>query len=343
MDGPRLPEKVIGATGNNRVQSRLCAALMLQPEFSVPSLQFRYYALVMRITVVILNWNRAHDTVEAVRSVLRQDYPDFEVLVWDNASSDDSQAVLNGSFANEPRVRLIWGQGNYGVAGGRNRAFAEATGELLFSLDNDATIETPGALTRIAEVMQCEPDIGALSFEVRRPDGHLMWPFSRPSATWREQRFDTIRVDGCSFVTPRAVFEQIGGFAEHFSPYGAEDQYYAYQVLGTGRRVVYFPEIKVIHAFSPKGRQGKQFAMHVRNMLWTPLELFPFPQNLIRAATQSLHLWRDAREQNQHAFFLAGLRDGCSNWFRRRTPLSRTSWQTIRHLVAEDKKVTAKE
>ncbi len=292
----------------------------------------------MRFSVVILNWNRPDETIPAVRSVLAQDHADTEVLVWDNASSDDSRPRLESAFSNEPRVRLLWSEANYGVAGGRNRAFRAATGDVLFSLDSDALIETPDALRRIEAVLAAEPDVGAISFEVRRPDGHLMWPFARPATTWRERRFDTIRVDGCSFATRRAVFEQIGGFAEHFSPYGAEDHYYAFQVIGLGLRVVYFPEVKVIHAFTPKARHGRQFAMHVRNMLWIPLELFPFPDNLLRAAAQARYLLQEGREQRQQHAYWSGLRDAVTGFRRaRRRPLPSAGWRAIKQRIAEDK------
>lgn len=292
----------------------------------------------MKISVIILNWNRPDDTLQAVQTTLAQRESDFEVLVWDNASSDDSRARLKQAFGREPRVRLLWGDANYGVAGGRNRAFREASGDILLSLDSDAVIETPDGLARMARVLEAEPDIGAVSFEVRRPDGHLMWPFARPAAAWRERRFDTIRVDGCSFATRRDLFERIGGFAEHFSPYGAEDQYYAFQVIGSGFRVVYFPEVKVIHAFTPKARQGKQFAMHVRNMVWMPLEVFPWPEGLLRAAAQARYLKSEAREQNQEGAYREGITDALRGfrWARRR-PMSHSSAARVRSLIAEDK------
>lgn len=292
----------------------------------------------VRISVVILNWNRPQDTVEAVRSALRQNYDDFEVLVWDNASTDNSKSLLTTTFAQEPRVRLLWGAGNYGVAGGRNRAFREATGDILFSLDSDAVIETRDGLRQTAKLFAGEQDVGAVSYEVRRPDGHLMWPFARPAATWRERRFDTIRVDGCSFATRRSVFEQTGGFAEHFSPYGAEDQYFAFQVIGGGYRVVYYPSIKIIHSFTPRARQGRQFAMHVRNMLWMPLELFPFPENLLRAGAQALYLREEGREQQQQAAFRQGAWEALTGFrWKRRRAIGRAGWGQIKRLIAADK------
>jgi GT2 family glycosyltransferase len=292
----------------------------------------------MRISAVILNWNRPDDTVQAVNSVLTQTYGDFEVLVWDNASSDHSREMLTRAFGSDSRVRLLWGDSNYGVAGGRNRAFRQAQGDILLSLDSDAVMVTPHDFQRMADVMTAEPDIGAISFEVCRPDGHLMWPFARPASFWRTRRFDTIRVDGCSFATRRDVFTHLGGFAEHFSPYGAEDQLYAFQVIGQGFRVVYFPDISVVHAFNPTGRHGRQFAMHVRNMLWIPLELFPAPAHLMRAAAMALHLGRDGRERKQLNYFMQGLREAIIGYpVSRRKPMSRAAWKKIKSLIREDK------
>lgn len=292
----------------------------------------------MCISVVILNWNRPEDTLHAVRTTLQQTDAEFEILVWDNASTDASREILSAALSAEPRVRLLWGDANYGVAGGRNRAFREARGDILISLDSDAWIETPDGLARTARLFDAEPDCGAISFEVQRPDGHLMWPFARPAAQWRTRRFDTIRVDGCSFATRRAVFERIGGFAEHFSPYGAEDQYFAYQVIGAGFRVIYEPSIHVIHAFTPRARQGRQFAMHVRNMLWMPLELFPFPDGLLRTAAQALYLWREGREQRQTSAFREGVWEAVTGFrWSRRQPLSRAAWNQLRALIRADK------
>lgn len=304
----------------------------------------KHTARSVKISVIILNWNRPADTLNAVQTTLQQEFDDFEIVVWDNASTDDSRDVLSRAFRGEPRVRLLWSDANYGVAGGRNRAFREARGEILLSLDSDAVIETPDGLARSARVLEAEPDIGAISFEVRRPDGHLMWPFARAASAWRNRQFDTIRVDGCSFATRRTLFEQIGGFPEHFSPYGAEDLYYAFQLIGAGYRVVYFPDVKVIHAFTPKARQERQFAMHVRNMLWVPLELFPFPHNILRSLAQSYYLWREARDSGLSKAWKEGVRESILEYqSKRRHPLSRRHWRTLRKLMREDKEMGKQE
>ena len=296
----------------------------------------------MKISIVILNWNRPQDTIAATESVLRQVYTDFEILLWDNASSDDSRAVLEQRFASEPRVKMAWGDDNYGVAGGRNRAFPLTTGDIIFSLDRDATIEREDGLARVAETFTREPDAGAISFEVKRPDGHLMWPFARPASTWRTKSFETYRVDGCAFAVRRRVFDEAGGFAEHFSPYGAEDAHFAFKVIGRGYKVLYIPDVVVVHAFSPKGRNATQFKMHVRNSLLIPLELFPMPHAMASFAKSAISLSRDAVEQRSVPAFCRGLARSLAD-FRpaRRTPMIAAGWTRFRALVREEKRLGA--
>jgi GT2 family glycosyltransferase len=264
----------------------------------------------------------------------------MEVLIRDNASADDSVEQFHHRYAGEERVRVMAADANYGVAGGRNRAFREARGDLLFSLDSDAVLATPGALQHLAEAFRRDPQLGAVSFEVKRPDEHLMWPFSRPAATWRHRSFLTMRVDGCAFAVPRTAFERVGGFAEHFSPYGAEDQHFAFSLLGRGYHVLYDPGIVVIHAFSPQGRNATQFQMHVRNLLWIPLELFPMPAAALSVLRLSASLFRDAVEQKRIPYFFRGVADALRGFRRsRRSPMSREGWLSFRALVKEDKRL----
>jgi GT2 family glycosyltransferase len=292
----------------------------------------------VNISVIILNWNRPGDTVKAVESALGQDYPDFEALVWDNASSDSSAALLRERFGGHPRFRLLTADRNYGVAGGRNRAFAAAAGDLLVTLDSDAVFESPDALGRVAGHFEADPQLGALAFDIRRPDQSVYWPFARPLDRWREAPFETFRVDGCSFAVRRSLLDPAGAFPEYFSPFGAEDRYLGFRVIGAGYRIVYDPRIRVRHDASPRGRWGLQFVMHVRNSLWIPLEVFPMPQALLSLGALAARLFRDARGQRQVGGYLRGVAQALAG-FRpsRRRPMPRARWRYIRRLVEEDK------
>jgi GT2 family glycosyltransferase len=298
----------------------------------------------MKISAVVLNWNRPDDTVKAVNSILHQDYPDFEVIIWDNASSDNSKSILTGTFGANPRVKMIFAHRNFGVAGGRNRASRETTGEILFFLDSDASIQTPTALTQVVARLARDPDVGALSFEVIRSDGFLMWPFSRPVNEWRHKEFEAARVDGCAFAVRRIAFDKAGAFAEHFSPYGAEDLHFAYKLFDCEYKILYFPSAVAVHAFSPAGRTGIQFTMHVRNMLLIPLELFPVPHAYASFVKIAASLGRDAWVQYQRRDYLRGVREALGSFtFLERIPILRENWRNLRKLVNEEKRLRAKE
>ena len=292
-----------------------------------------------KVSVIILNWNRAEDSIMAVESVLMQDYDSFEVIVWDNASVDDSPLILRARFGDDCRVVIHQSDKNYGVAGGRNRACQLAMGDVLLMLDSDAYFVSSNALSLLTADFESDPKIGALSFEVIRGDQHLMWPFARPSSVWRNRSFKTIRADGCSFAVRRKVYDMVGGFSEHLSPYGVEDLYFSFQLIGRGMEIRYFPSVVVVHNYSPRGRQGKQFRRHVRNHLWMILELFPLLYIAPSFVRQAIRLLRDAIEQRQVRDYIWGVVEALAGFkLNRRCPLPPDGWKCLRHLIAEDKK-----
>lgn len=86
-----------------------------------------------KISVVIPNFNNAHYVASAIQSVLNQRYQDFEVIVVDDGSTDNSNSVI-GQFGE--RVRYLW-QENQGLAGARNTGIRAAQGEFIGLLDAD--------------------------------------------------------------------------------------------------------------------------------------------------------------------------------------------------------------
>ena len=86
-------------------------------------------------SVVIPTYNRAQVVQRAIRSVLAQDFHDFEVIVVDDASSDDTAAVVTGM--GDPRIRLLRQATNGGVSRARNDGVAAARGEFVAFLDSD--------------------------------------------------------------------------------------------------------------------------------------------------------------------------------------------------------------
>jgi len=114
------------------------------------------------VYIVVLNYNGRQITIDCVNSVLKIDYPNFNVIVVDNASTDDSVAQFREAFT-DPRIELLVNDRNEGYAGGNNRGIERALSqgaEYVFILNND-TIAEPDCLGPLVEAMQQDPKLGA--------------------------------------------------------------------------------------------------------------------------------------------------------------------------------------
>ena len=116
-----------------------------------------------RVVIVILNWNSADDTLAAVESVLRMDYPNYEVVIVDNGSTDDSLEKL--TKFEDGRVELIRSAENLGFTGGCNLGFdwaLEHGSDYVWLLNSDAVTEV-GTLSSLVGVAEADPSIGLVS------------------------------------------------------------------------------------------------------------------------------------------------------------------------------------
>ncbi len=86
-------------------------------------------------SVVIPTYNRRDLVVDAVGSVLRQSFDDFEILVIDNGSTDDTGERIGA--LSDPRIRYVWREGSGSPAAPRNQGLRLATGEWVAFLDSD--------------------------------------------------------------------------------------------------------------------------------------------------------------------------------------------------------------
>src|SRR5476651_822256 len=105
----------------------------------------------LRITVAVITYNRSKYLRETLAGLVKQDYPPdrWELLVIDNNSKDDTADAVAAFMASTPPPRRIV-ETRQGLDHGRNRAVAEARGEVIALLDDDVVME-PDWLTRMSE------------------------------------------------------------------------------------------------------------------------------------------------------------------------------------------------
>lgn len=113
-----------------------------------------------RVTVLMPTYNVAPYVREAIDSVLQQTYHDFELLVIDDCSTDDTVSVVRS--INDPRIRIIQNEKNVGLAENLNRGLSHITTEYVARMDGDDIAE-PFWLEREIAILDSYPEIGICS------------------------------------------------------------------------------------------------------------------------------------------------------------------------------------
>lgn len=214
---------------------------------------------VSTLSIVVLSHNRRGALLETLEALSRDDATrDAELIVVDNASTDDSADAVRDRF---PRARVIELATNIGV-GAFNRGVAEATGDVVLVLDDDA-IPEPGAVARAMDILRERAGAWAVTLHPRHPsDGRSEWPFAgqSPSDDWP--------VMGCANLVRRWAWARAGGYDPAFFLY-RNDTDLALKIRRLGGRVHFDPTLVVQH-HSPIARRksDRWLRCATRNWVW---------------------------------------------------------------------------
>lgn len=209
------------------------------------------------VSIVLVLFNRAELTLQCLRSIAEHAGPDVEVVIVDNASSDATSAVL----ARVRGAKTIRNDTNLGFLLACNAGVAASTGEHVLLMNNDAEL-LPGAVAPALERLAEDPAVGVVGGPILALDGALqeagciVWPdgscqgYGRgddPQQGAYRFRRDVDFVSGAFLLTPRRVWDEVGGFDESFAPAYFEDVDYCLSVRAAGYRVAYEPRAAVVH------------------------------------------------------------------------------------------------
>ena len=115
-----------------------------------------------KVSIIILNWNGLKDTLECLESVKKSDYPNYEIILIDNASKNREGEIIKSRF---PELILVQNEMNLGFAGGNNigMRYALKNGAYyVWLLNNDTVIES-NTLSDLVAVAEKTPNAGLLS------------------------------------------------------------------------------------------------------------------------------------------------------------------------------------
>jgi len=118
------------------------------------------------VSVTIVTWNSAQYLKECLASLAQQDCRDFEVVIVDNASSDQTRKILRDV---ESRWRVIYNDSNAGFAAGQNQAIAASAGEWVLCLNPDVLL-SPDFISALVRAGETHPEAGSLCGKLLRWD-----------------------------------------------------------------------------------------------------------------------------------------------------------------------------
>ena len=185
-----------------------------------------------------------------------------QVIAVDDCSSDGSAQMLKQWAKREPRLNYLRNPVNRGFVDSCNNGAAQASGDVLVFLNNDLAL-LPGWLEPLLRVLQEHPEAGGVGGKLIYPDGTIQeaggvvfrdgsaMNYGRDHADLQNPGFNFLRVvDYCSgamLATPRALFNELGGFGVEYRPGYYEDTDYCFKVREAGRKVYFQPESAVVH------------------------------------------------------------------------------------------------
>ncbi len=169
-----------------------------------------------RVTVFVPVWNRAHVLRETLESVLAQTFQDFELLVIDDGSSDDSAEVARA--LRDPRLRVVVHERNQGIPATRNHGLRLARGGVLAMVDSD-DVSLPHRLETQVRWLDAHPEVGAVGSWALRTDAsgrRVQGPLLRPTSprVLRGRMLFASCFKSPTVMARTAVLREFGGYRE---------------------------------------------------------------------------------------------------------------------------------
>jgi glycosyltransferase involved in cell wall biosynthesis len=200
------------------------------------------------VSVVMPNYNASEYVQETIESVLQQTFVDFEFLVIDDGSTDDSVDIIQRYSQQDSRIKLFT-QSNQGVSITRNNGIQKASGEFIAFLDSD-DIWLPDTLATHVQHLTANPSLGLSFGRVE-----FMSSDSKPTGKYSNSRLRNLKpkhlyeenhpITPSNAVIRRAVLEQIGGFDKDLGCFADAELFlrvicHGWKIEGLNQVLVYY-------------------------------------------------------------------------------------------------------
>lgn len=197
------------------------------------------------ISVVLPTYNGARYLRESIESVLRQTVEDWELIVVDDCSTDDSRAIAEAYAAKDARIRVLHNEKNSKLPHSLNVGFHEARGEYL-TWTSDDNRYLPQALEKMRDYLDVHPEVSFVSARAFTIDerGERLYTEDLPEGMLPPLDVSSMFLNdsaGACFMYRRDIIQDIGEYDETL--FGTEDYDYWLRILEHGKQMAAMPEV----------------------------------------------------------------------------------------------------
>ncbi|NCN21946.1 glycosyltransferase family 2 protein [Candidatus Falkowbacteria bacterium] len=203
----------------------------------------------MHYSIIIINYKTQELSANCIASLLAlKNQEDFEIILVDNASGDNSLEFLEKEF--EGKIKIIPSLVNLGFGGGNNLGAKEAKGEFLLFLNSD-TLVKEDIFKSALDIFRQDEKIGLISpllmteEGLEQKDAYGPWPNLKNLIFKRTNNYPDW-LSGCALFIRKSLFEELKGFDENFFLY-FEDVDLCFRASKLGYKVKVDRNSKVIH------------------------------------------------------------------------------------------------
>lgn len=291
------------------------------------------------LSVIIPNWNGARFLPTCIDALLQQTYPAIEIILVDNASHDESLALMRDQY---PQVRLIVLDHNLGFTGACNAGLKAATGAYLALLNNDTEVDAHWAAA-VIDAFARHPAVGSVASKMRlfsqRDRLHTVGDFFTTDGragnrgVWEtdagqyDQEEYVFSACGGSAVYRRTMLDAIGLLDDDFF-FSGEDVDLGWRAQLAGWHCLYTPQAIVYHHLSATGGGVTASFYDGRNLIFILIKNYPgglwrrYGASIVRAqlrlAAEAIRAWRGAAARARLRGMLAGIAGAPRMWRKRR-------------------------
>ena len=229
-----------------------------------------------KVSIILVNWNGREDTANCLKSLKKLDYSNYEIIVVDNGSTDNSQNYLKTIFPNIILIENIKNEG-FGKANniGMRWCLNNSDATYFFIINNDTKIRKD-TLSQLIRTAASASNIGIVTpkiyfmdsenivwfaggyFDVKRGSARVIGVHELDKGQYdipTEITFAT----GCAMLIKKSVIENIGMFDERYFVY-EEDVEFSLRVIKYGYKIFYEPNAIVYHRVNASIRKSDVFS-----------------------------------------------------------------------------------